>query len=500
MDTFFCIAQGIKGLLWGWPVLAAILLAGANLSVRSGFFPITRCRLWLKKTLFRLFRPSARREGREGVSAIQALSTALAGSIGTGNIVGVATALTLGGPGAIFWMWISAILGMMTIFAENVLGMKYRVRDETGEWHGGAMYYIERGLHSKLLAKVFAFACVLASLGMGNMAQANSISQAFRESFHVPAWVTGPVLAVVVFVIACGGIRRTARVAEKVVPVMALGYLLACITVLIVCRARVGAALSEIISEAFSLQSAAGGVGGTVMMRAMQTGVSRGIFTNEAGLGSSVMAHTSTCGTSPVEQGMWGIFQVFVDTIVMCTLTALCILSSGAMSTGKDGAALSAETFRRVFGDAGASFVAVAVAMFAFATMLAWCCYGEAGLRYLIGKKGAIFYRAIFALAALLACHMALGPVWDLCDTFNGLMAVPNLAAVFFLSGEVIEELRRYCFSERRESLAGKARRKRPERKKRKIARRDGRPPATELGKEKGSIGKGTSFSQRSSG
>lgn len=444
MDMFFAIGQGLKGLLWGWPVLAAILLAGANVSVRSGFFPLVHFRLWFRRTFLGLFRRSARTEGAEGVSALQAVSTALAGSIGTGNIVGVATALTLGGPGAIFWMWISAVLGMMTIFSENVLGMKYRVRDETGTWRGGAMYYIEHGLHSSFLAKLFAFACVLASLGMGNMAQANSISQAFRESFGVPAWVTGAVLGIVVFAVAYGGIRRTARVAEKVVPFMAVGYLLACFAVLILCRENLGHAVSRIFSEAFSLRAAAGGAGGTVMLRAMQSGVSRGVFTNEAGLGSSVMAHASTCGVSPAEQGMWGIFQVFVDTIVMCTLTALCILSSGAMGTGKDGAALSAETFRTVFGDAGASFVAVSVALFAFATMLAWCCYGESGLRYLAGKRGVFLYRVFFAVAAFFACQMELGPVWDLCDAFNGLMAIPNLAAVFFLSGEVLTELRRY--------------------------------------------------------
>lgn len=454
MHVLFAIGQGLKGFLWGWPVLSAILLAGANLSVRSGFFQLTYARLWLRKTAFALFGQSARKEGKQGVSALQAVSTALAGSIGTGNIVGVATALTLGGPGAIFWMWISALLGMMTIFSETVLGMKYRVRDESGFWRGGAMYYLERGLHSPWLAKLFAAACVLASLGMGNMAQANSIAQAFGEGFGLSPLLTGGVLSVLLFAVACGGIRRTARVAEKLVPGMAIGYLLACLIVLFLFRNNLGHAIAEIFSQAFSLRAAAGGTGGVVMLRAMRAGVSRGIFTNEAGLGSSVMAHTSTCNHSPVEQGMWGIFQVFIDTWVMCTLTALCILSSGVMKTGKDGAALSTETFRSAFGNGGAIFVAVAVALFAFATMLAWCCYGEAGLRYLSGGRGIWGYRLLFAAAAFFACRMDLGSVWDLCDTFNGMMAIPNLAAVFFLSGEVLSELRQYLDAEKQVRIA----------------------------------------------
>ena len=429
-------------LVWGWPVLCAILLAGANLSFRLGFFQFTHCKLWIKNTLGKLFH--AHPEDKSGISPFQALTTALAGSIGTGNIVGVATAITIGGPGAIFWMWVSAVLGMMTIFAENVLGMKYRVKNSRGEWQGGAMYYIERGIHCKPLALVFAGACVLASFGMGNMAQTNSIAGALSDSFGVSTQATGLVIAVLLVFITFGGIKRIAKVTELLVPFMAVGYLLACGVVLTVNREAVGGAFQSIIDGAFGLRAAAGGIGGAAMMTAMKCGVSRGIFTNEAGLGSSVMAHSSATGTEPVEQGMWGIFQVFIDTIVICTLTALVILSTGAVSTGKDGAALSTAAFESVFGNFGGIFISFSIALFAFATLLGWSFYGERGVQYLAGNKPVPLFRLAFAGAAFLGCSLDLHLVWDICDTFNGFLAIPNLIAVFLLSGEVVKETRAY--------------------------------------------------------
>ena len=397
------VNQFLHPLLWGWPVLSAILLAGANLTIRSGFFQFTHCILWIKTTFCILFRHQ--KASKEGISPLQALTTALAGSIGTGNIVGVATALTIGGPGAIFWMWISALFGMMTIFAENVLGMKYRVKNEKGEWQGGAMYYIHRGIHCRPLALVFAGACVLASLGMGNMAQSNSIAGALQFAV-APKWV-GLTVAILLLWVSFGGMRRTAKVTEKLVPFMAIGYLIACTVVLIANHAVLPHVFSQIFSEAFNLQSVAGGAGGSIMLRAMQCGISRGIFTNEAGLGTSVMAHTSSNGTEPVEQGMWGIFQIFIDTILMCTVTALCILSSGTLSSGKDGAELSAAAFASVFGPWGNWIVSICITLFAFATMLAWCCYGERSLTYLTGGKGVFCYRILFAAAAFFSCGMA---------------------------------------------------------------------------------------------
>lgn len=434
----------IQPLVWGWPVLCAILLAGANFSFRLSFFQITHCKLWLKNTIGNIFYQQKPEANSAGISQFQALTTALAGSIGTGNIVGVATAITIGGAGAIFWMWLSAVFGMMTIFAENVLGLKYRVKNSKGQWVGGAMYYIERGIHSKPLACVFAGACVLASLGMGNMAQANSIAGALKECFGADTRLTGLVLALALVAITFGGIRRTAKVTEKLVPFMALGYLLAGFIVLAVNYRYVGSAFGQIFGEAFSLRAAAGGAGGVVMLNAMKCGVSRGIFTNEAGLGSSVMAHSSSSGTEPVEQGMWGIFQVFIDTIVVCSITALCILSTDVLQTGKDGAALSAAAFQTVFGRFGGTFIAFSIVLFAFATMIAWCYYGERGLGYLTGGKTAAPFRIIFAAVAWVSCSMDLHLVWNICDTFNGFMAIPNLIALFLLSGEVVKETQSY--------------------------------------------------------
>lgn len=280
----------IQPILWGWPVLICILLAGILFTVRLRFFQFTKIGLWMKLTFAGMFR--RKKQSNDGISPFQALTTALAGSIGTGNIVGVATALTLGGPGAIFWMWISALLGMMTIYAETVLGMKYRKKDKNGKWLGGAMYYIEYGLKCKPLAIVFAIACVLASFGMGNMAQANAIGGALRDSFGVNTTITGVVVALVVFIVLSGGIQRIAKVTEKVVPIMAGIYLLAGIIVIAVHGTMLPSVFGQIFSGAFNLQSATGGISGSVMMIALRSGVSRGIFTNEAGLGSSVMAHT----------------------------------------------------------------------------------------------------------------------------------------------------------------------------------------------------------------
>lgn len=444
------INEFIQPVIWGWPVLCAILLAGANLSFRLNFFQITHCKLWLQSVGKQLFDKG--KNDKDGITPFQALTTALAGSIGTGNIVGVATAITIGGPGAIFWMWISAIFGMMTIFAENVLGLKYRRKTSSGEWRGGAMYYIQYGLHSKTLASIFAFACVLASLGMGNMAQANSIAGAMADSFAIDPKITGGILAGILVVVSIGGIQRIAKVTEKLVPVMAVGYIAVSLVVLSCYSSTILPTLWRIVEEALGLKAALGGFGGTVMMHAMRCGLSRGIFTNEAGLGSSVMAHINSSCKEPVEQGMWGIFQVFIDTIVMCTITALVILCSGACNTGKDGAALSAAAFQSVLGQFGSIFISISILLFAFATMLSWSYYGETGMRYLSGKRWIPFFRLIFCLTAFFSCNIDLHLVWDICDTFNGLLAIPNLAAIFLLSGEVVQETQNYLLKHKGKS------------------------------------------------
>lgn len=442
----------LRPVLWGWPVLCLILLAGLLFSVRLRFFSVTHSRMWLRQTVGSLF-CRKKGQGGSGLSPFQALTTALAGSIGTGNIVGVATALTLGGPGAIFWMWVSALLGMMTIFAETVLGMKYRRRDGAGRWLGGAMYYLQDGLGSRALAIVFAGACVFASFGMGNLAQSNAMGSVLSETLGVPPLLTGLVTAGILAVVLMGGIQRVARVTETIVPVMSLCYLLAGLIVLAVFWRNLPGAFAQIFAGAFDVRGVLGGVGGYGMLNAMRHGVSRGIFTNEAGLGSSVMAHAAADAKEPVEQGMWGIFQVFLDTIVVCTITALCILCTGVLGSGLDGAALSTAAFQSVFGKAGQGLIAWSITFFAFATMLGWSYYGECAVRYLCGLSrfftrhctGTVrLYRLSFAAVTILGCQMELHLVWDLCDTLNGCMAIPNLCALFVLSGEVVRETRSY--------------------------------------------------------
>lgn len=442
------ISQVLREILWGWPVLMGILAVGLHLSIRTGFLPFTHCIFWLKNTIGSCFSKKGheRTQKTDKISPIQALLTALAGSIGTGNIVGVATALTLGGPGAIFWMWVSAGIGMTTIWAETVLAVKYRTKGPDGLVSGGPMYYLERGARKKGLAKLYAAACVLASLGMGNMAQSNAIAGALEEGFALPPVFTGVCAAVLLFLISAGGMRSAAKVSEKLVPVMAVGYVAACIAVLFLFPEKIFPAFQLIFSQAFSTQAAVGGVGGTVMLRAMECGVSRGIFTNEAGLGCSVMAYGESSGAEPGKQGCWGILQVFIDTILMCTLSALAILVSGALSTGKDGAALSTVCFTSVFGSWGKGFVCVSITLFAFATMIAWSAYGQKALEYLVGNRFRDSYRILFAAAAVLGCQLGLDAVWNLCDSFNGLMAIPNVAALFLLSGEIFREKER-CFS-----------------------------------------------------
>ncbi len=432
----------VQPVLWGWPVLLCILAAGVLFTVRLHFFQLVHARLWLQLVFGGLFCRKPRK--KERISSFQALTTALAGSIGTGNIVGVATALAAGGPGAIFWMWISALLGMLTVYAETVLGMKYRQKTEHGTWLGGAMYYIQYGLKCKPLALVFAAACVAASLGMGNMAQANAIGAVLQGSFGVPTVATGIVAAVLIFIVLIGGIQRIARVTESVVPVMATIFLLAGLLVIVVNVKALPGAFAQIFAGAFDLRSVTGGIGGSVMATALKHGVSRGIFTNEAGLGSSVMAYTQTDCAEPVEQGMWAIFQVFADTIVMCTVTALCILCSGVMKSGETGGALSTAAFETVFGAFGGGVVAVCTTLFAFATMLGWAHYGQCGLRYLCGEKLLIPYRIVFAFVTAASTGLQLALVWDVCDTLNGLMAIPNLIALFWLSGQVVRETKSY--------------------------------------------------------
>ncbi|MEM1484768.1 sodium:alanine symporter family protein [Oscillospiraceae bacterium PP1C4] len=436
----------INGFVWGPVMISFMMLVGIYFTIGTGFFQVRKFGMWMNSTFFAIFKNKDVHDKRDpnSISQFQALSTALAGTIGTGNIVGVATAIVSGGVGAIFWMWVSAFLGMMTKYAENVLGNHYRYKNEKGAWVGGPMIYIERGLQCKWLAVLFSLFCMIASFGIGNMTQANSIAGALESSLHIAPLATGILVALFTGLVVLGGIKRIASVAEKFVPFMALFYTFGSISIIGMNYQQIPAAFDSIITEAFSLKSIGGGVGGYVMMNAIRFGVARGVFSNEAGLGSSVIVNSASNVKEPVQQGMWGIFEVFADTIIMCTLTALCIITSGVHLTGAEGAALSIAAFSSGFGSFGSIFVTIAITFFAFSTILGWSYYGERALEYLFGTKPVMLYKILFICMTAVGCVANLKLVWSISDTFNGLMAIPNLLAVVFLSGKVFSITRDY--------------------------------------------------------
>ena len=373
------------------------------------------------------------------VTQFQSFCTALAATLGTGNITGVATALMFGGPGAIFWMWVSAFFGMMTTYAENFLGIKYRYKDEKGQWKGGAMVYMERGLGCKPLAVAFAVCCLGASFGMGNMVQGNSMAVGLEKAFHVPAFLSGSLCMIVVAVVLTGGMKRIAIFTERLVPVMAAIYLAGAMLVLFFYRDRIAGAFALIFQEAFRSSAAVGGVAGYSMKQAVRMGIARGIFSNEAGLGSSVMAHAQSDVEDPKIQGMWGILEVFIDTVLVCTITALVILVSQVpywQAGYIDGTTLTGMAFASVI-PWGKEFLAGATALFAFATMIGWFYFGAQTADYLAGEKGVKVYRFCYILITLPGCMIAPTMIWELSDALNGMMAIPNLLALFFLGKEV---------------------------------------------------------------
>lgn len=447
------INKYVQPILWGWPTLILILSIGILYTFWLRGFQVRRIGLWMRHTILGMFRSRKKSGTGKGITPFQSVSTALAGSIGTGNVVGVATAMLLGGPGALFWMWFSAFFGMLTIYAEIVLGMKYRVKDSQGQWTGGAMYYITKGTGRKWMGYIFAGACAFATIGMGNMTQINAIAASIESSLGVSRFVTGIVSAVILAVVLMGGIKRIASVTETIVPFMSLLYIAAGFIVLAVNWSQILPAFGQIFAGAFQIRSAAGGIVGYGILEAMKNGISRGIYTNEAGLGTSVMAHAAADTDEPCEQGMWGVFQVFIDTIVVCSITGLCILTTGVLDSGMDAGILSSGAFESVFGIFGRHTMTVCVTFFAFATMLGWSYYGEVAVRYLCGTSGLFFrhvdkiiviYRILYAASTIVGATADLYVVWDFCGNFNGLMAIPNLYALWKLSPEVRAETKSY--------------------------------------------------------
>lgn len=442
--------------IWNPWLLGLFLITGLWYSIHTGFFQLFGVRVWLKATVGALFhRKKERPEG--GLTQFQALSTALASTIGTGSIAGVATAIFYGGPGAVFWMWTSALLGMMTGCAEKTLAVRYRERGKDGGWQGGPMCYMERGLHLRPLAIFFSLCCVAASLGGGNMVQANSIATALHASFGWDPLLIGIVVALCCGGVILGGIGRIGRFSEGLVPCMALFFLGGGLIVLWQNAAAIPGALADIMVSAFTPKAAIGGGLGYSVGTAMRYGVARGVFTNEAGMGSSAMAHAASNVKDSAEEGMWGIFEVFIATIAVCSITALVILTTGvyqpdaaleAIRTGTVtdvmlGAPLSSAAFSTVFGSFGGIFVSICLLLFAFTSLLGWSYYGERGLSYLTGNdRGRGIYRVIFLVMVVLGSVGDLSSVWQLADIFNGLMALPNLIALLLLTPEALSLLR----------------------------------------------------------
>ncbi len=444
----------VNDFVWGWPALILLGVVGVLMTLLTKFFQISHIGHWMKNTIGAIFTDKhviSHTKDRT-ISQFQSLCTALAATVGTGNIVGVAGAIAIGGPGAVFWMWLIAFFGMMTNFSENVLGILYRRKNEKGEWHGGAMYYLRDGLGSKkhmkvvgaVLAGLFSVFCLLASFGIGNMSQVNSMVSNVENAFGIPTWITGLVLVAAVAAVVLGGLKRVARITEKIVPFMVIAYLLGTVVIIIMHAPVIPAVFGAIFKGAFSVEAVAGGGFGGGLILAMQMGFKRGVFSNEAGLGSSVMVHSSSNVKEPVRQGMWGIFEVFADTIVVCTLTALTILSSGLvdLTTGQlsaagqtvEASALMSESFRLAFGPIGSGFIAIAILLFAYSTVLGWSHYGSTATWYLFGHKGVVVYRVAFVVVVFLGAIMKAQLAWDISDTFNGLMMIPNLIGVLALA------------------------------------------------------------------
>ncbi len=474
METIVRINNAVNGFAWGTFGISLLLGTGLICTVITGFLQITHIKLWWTGT-FGIMNDKGRVINDAGaLSQFRAFCTALCATIGTGNIAGVSTAICVGGPGAVFWMWVAAFLGMMVKYSENVLGIYYRRRNSEGAWSGGPMYYLQDGLGSirhcrrlgKVLGILFCVFTMLASFGIGNMGQINKITINFGSTFlsgidigmvrGIPKvnWFLGIILTLAVAAILMGGFRRLAAVSERLVPFMALAYIGGCLIVIMIHISDLGNVFSSIFRFALGQRALTGGASGIIIQNAFNTiknGCKRGVFSNEAGLGSSVMVHSNSCAREPVKQGLWGIAEVFLDTIIICTMTAIVVLTSGMidLSTGlviegTNDATLVAKAFRASLGRPGEWFVVLAITLFAFTTVMGWSYYGAKVTEYLFGVTAAKLYRVIFVLLIVFGAVMESNLAWDISDTFNGLMMIPNLIGILTQVPLIIRLTRNY--------------------------------------------------------
>jgi alanine or glycine:cation symporter, AGCS family len=454
METLSSVIGNINGIVWGWPMLILILGVGLFMSVGLKLMPILKI-----GTGFKLLGEGVRTktdEEKEGeVPPYQALMTALSATVGTGNIAGVATAVFLGGPGALFWMWVTALVGMATKYAEAVLAVNYREVDEQGNHVGGPMYYIKNGMGKNWvwLGTAFAIFGAVAGFGIGNTVQSNSIAQVIETNFAIPPVITGTVVMVLVGAVLIGGIKRIGMVAGTLVPFMAGSYLFLGLVVLLINADQIGPTLTLIFESAFTGHAAEGGFAGAAVWAAIRFGVSRGVFSNEAGLGSAPIAHAAAQTKDPVRQGLVGMLGTFIDTIIVCSVTGLVIISSGVWTSGVSGAALTSAAFAAGLPGFGNYVVAASLAIFAFTTILGWSFYGEQCVVFLLGVKAIKPYRVLWILAVPVGAVLSLDFVWLIADTLNALMAIPNLIAIIALSPVVFSLTRKY-FNDKKDETA----------------------------------------------
>ncbi len=441
------IVGKIGAFAWGPPMLILLVGTGCWLtfSLRGLQFRKLGHALYLA-----LIKRKEETDQPGDITHFQALMTALSATVGTGNIAGVATAIAVGGPGALFWMWITGLVGMATKYAEAVLAVKYRVVDENGEMNGGPMYYISKGLNMPWLGTIFAIFASFAAFGIGNMVQSNSVADAVEATYHVPTIVTGIILMVCTAAVVLGGIKQIGRVTGILVPVMIIFYMLGAGYIILINIAEVPAALVFIVKQAFSPTAAVGGFAGASIMMAIRMGVARGVFSNESGLGSAPIAAAAAQTKSPISQALVSMTQTFIDTIIVCTMTGLVLIISGLWSNGATGAELTTIAFAASM-TGGAHIVTIGIILFAYSTILGWCYYGEKSIEYLFGVKAVLPYRIVFVLFVGLGAVAKLSLVWNISDTLNGLMAIPNLIGLLFLTPVIVSETKKY-FDNKKES------------------------------------------------
>lgn len=438
------ILNSINEVVWGLPLLMLLVGTGIYFTFKLGFLQITKLPLAIK---YLFVKDEDEKNGEGDISSFAALCTALSATIGTGNIVGVATAVATGGPGAIFWMWLAAFFGMATKYAEGLLAIKYREIDENGHMCGGPMYYIEKGTGNKVLAKLFAiFTVAVALLGIGTFGQVKSISDAVTLSFNIPLWIAASIITILVAAVTLGGIERISKVAEKIVPVMAILYILGAILVIITNLTAIPEAIILIIRSAFNPKAALGGAAGVTIQTAMQRGIGRGVFSNEAGLGSAPIAAAAAKTKSPVKQGLISMTGTFIDTILICTMTGLALVLTGVFNTGLEGAAMTSAAFSSALpiANLGKSIVNIGLIFFAFTTIIGWNYYGEKALQYLTGIKAIKIYKILFIVFVAIGPFLPLNIVFVMADIVNGLMALPNLVGLIALRKVIISETREF--------------------------------------------------------